>query len=155
MQTKTNMPKQKFVYIVSSGDYSDHSVRKCFSTKELADQYAKVLRTTSSYPNDADVEKRTIDDPENEWVAIRVRMCRDGTVPPGDIGVEKIVKYGNNYGDNNGNGFGYFDYADCLVWYVQTDDEERAVKVVAEKRAILLAAGLWGDDKAAKVARTL
>ena len=39
------------------------------------------------------------------------------------------------------------DFQNCLVWIVQTEDFARAIKVVKEKRAIILANNAWGDDK--------
>jgi hypothetical protein len=65
------------VYIVTSGEYSDYGIRAVFSTPELAQRYAKVIR-------DGEIEEWSLD----EMVDAEMRTIygayveKDGTLNP-------------------------------------------------------------------------
>jgi len=78
--------------------------------------------------------------PLERWAVIEVWMAEDGTV-------RKVVR---KHTCVEASGFICWDYTSpdyntkVLSWRVRTGDETRAIKVVNEKRAQLLALDLWG-----------
>ncbi len=127
------------IYIVTSGCYSDYDIDAVFSTRELAQQYIGPEPQDESYgqrievyPLDIPIEKRTV---------TTVSMKYNGDV----ISIHQQENMGTT-------GFEEFwgpDYP-ILEWSVRTDEEERAVKVVNEKRMQILALNLWGNTEAVK-----
>jgi hypothetical protein len=128
------------IWGISEGAYSDYGVLAIFSTEEKAraylDEYNKIRH------NDARLEEFDLDpEPPQSVTVVRVNIRKNGDVimvsDPCREAIENVGfrQYGGYYRD-----LGLF-----LWWYVQTDDQERAVKVANEKRAMLIAAGVWGD----------
>ncbi len=124
------------VYIVTSGSYSDYKIEAVFTDKELAGEYQR--RGGEDY----DVEEYEINQPIPD-VGFTVYMGQDGNV---DNTIRELGKK---------HGFSCFINSwrtgkTLLVFTVKTEDEQRAVKVVNEKRAIILAHNAWGDDEKVK-----
>jgi len=128
------------VYVVTTGDYSDYHIEAIFSTKELADEY--VRRGGDEY----EVDEWELDTPIPDAL-IRVSMFLDGRVDSVDHVIVKEIK---------GSSEGFYMFTESfngdvvLIWYVKTDSEERAIKVVNEKRIQILALGIWGDEEKVK-----
>jgi hypothetical protein len=123
------------VYIVTAGSYSDYHIEAVFSEKEFAEKYVEVAKGLLG-SNDFGVEEWCLDLPEKEWVLTSVHMSRDG----------EVKHVAQDLDTNAVEGFACFDYENNLVWYVRTRDKERAVKVVNEKRVIILAHDLWSRE---------
>jgi hypothetical protein len=149
------------MWMVSSGEYSDYGVRAVFTTKEKAEEFCRHHngddKAALRYGDEYRVESVEVDpELENMKTLTYVLMRRDGAVDT--IGKQRNVVYeyfhpgpshyamglGHRFGDGNDR------QQLCLQWYVDTTDEELAVKVVAEKRAEILAAGIWGDNEKTK-----
>lgn len=128
----------KKAYAVTYGEYSDYTVVAIFSTPEKRDAYLAQYQLLNGYAEAEDFDL----DPDIPEVLeyIRVTMARDGTVIETERRNE-LVKLG---------GFENL-YRDILVWCVQTTDVQRAVKVVNEKRAQIIAMNLWGDNTYAQI----
>ena len=126
--------KEKKVWIVTSGIYSDYNIEAVFSSRELAEAYLEKFKEV--YPGeDVRIEEYDLDKPKEKWVLTWVTMSKEGEV----LNVWKMM-----WSDWKP-GFQRFDHRGNLEWVVATEDERRAIKVVAEKRAIILAHNAWGD----------
>jgi len=131
----------KKVYVVSSGSYSDYSIDAIFSTKEKADQYLatqKAVIKHSCLDQYNDVEEFRLDVPKRQWETTVVWMAKNGDL----AGVEM-------QGDRQ-LGWGGFDRYGNLIWVVAGHNDKRAIKVVNEKRAQILALEIWGDERKVK-----
>lgn len=115
------------VYVVTAGSYSDYRVKAVFSTREGAQAWV------GKRP-DHNVEEYALDLPPPEF-KLRVRM-----------GLANGVSYGCDDCTDDGEAgdtwveVGY-DGMTVLKTVVATDDEERAVKVAAERRRMVLTLG--------------
>lgn len=145
-----NTEKPSKLWLVSRGEYSDYGVVGVFSTQEKAKEYClnhngddeKALCYGDSYR----VETVELDPTlQTMKTLMQVIMRRNGEID--SIGkrrseVDEYFRPGPSYYCH-----GSLDFNElCLQWYVDTEDEERAIKVVVEKRAEILAAGIWGDS---------
>ena len=119
---------KKKVYIVADGAYSDYGICAVFSSKKRAGEYQKLIKADW-------LEEWDMDVPKWAWQFVRVRMTRDGEVMKSEpaVGIEE--------------GFLYWDWKESLNWSVSGNDIKRAIKVVNEKRAIILAHNLWGNEE--------
>ena len=126
------------VYVVTDGEYSDYHICAIFSTLPKAQAY----REEFDY---GDIEPIEVDDPEVGQGFFRVEMARSGAVVHIDHeeGKEKACFYFSKLLPSEGS----FTSLRCVV---ETDDKERAIKVVNEKRVQLIALGLWGKNLDAK-----
>lgn len=133
------------VYVVTNGDYSDYRILEMFSTKEMAEEY-KVFRNAEN-----DIEEYELD-PEfgmsapkgmQRWI---VRMGRDGnTTDP--------MCYGHGVERDDGEPDQWLVWRDwqpysssggrLMTFSMWARDAEHAVKIANERRAWLIAEGLW------------
>ena len=126
-----------WAYVVTSGEYSDYSVLGVFSTRERGDAFCAVYN--ASEPSEqARIEVFALDTPPDKWNVTNVHMQRDGTVLNIVTHLELQVEPPYYYRQLNTKDW-------VLLWEVCTADKERAVKVVNEKRAQILAQNAWGD----------
>ena len=139
------------IYLIESGSYSDYSVDSAFSTKakaqEYIDRWAAHKEEFGGYTGDRpDILEMEIDAELPRTIQyIRVKMGKDGTT---ETGLDHYFITSNHYSPI---GFCMYDYRSReLVWNVETTDIERAVKVVNEKRAQIIAADIWGDQRATR-----
>jgi len=143
------------VWTVSSGSYSDYRIVGIFSTEAKATKFYETRKLVDDEIGSVSWEEL---DPAPPTVVqtITVQMFSDGTTYDLNPKWEEVPYLGFR-------GFGsYFYYANLspnrdfptyagqlvLVWTVEVTDPIHAVKVVNEKRAQILAAGLWGQDRA-------
>ena len=126
-----------WAYVVTSGEYSDYSVLGVFSTRERGDAFCAVYN--ASEPSEqARIEVFALDTPPDDWTVTDVHMQRDGTVLNVVTHVELRVEPPYYYMRPSATDV-------VLLWGVPTANKERAVKVVNEKRAQILAQNAWGD----------
>jgi len=139
------------IYVVTSGEYSDYKIEAVFTIKQLAEEYVNDYnRAKRSYG--AEIEEFESDVPVEVRFGVEVLMGKNGNVLDTellfDISLEHI-------------GFVWFSKPDpkypyssikeeCFRWVVETDNIERAVKVVNEKRSQILANNLWLGDEGVK-----
>ncbi len=131
----------KTIYIVTAGDYSDYRVNAIFSTKKNAEKYIEAFNWArrSKHSSKARIEEWSLDDfPIHK--SIQVWVGKDGSIDP-----RFILKQINSH---NSPGLGRFiKHGDRFSWYVETDDEQRAIKVASEKWSQIIALGIWGDEE--------
>lgn len=122
------------VYLVEIGEYSDHHVGRVFSDKSLAEEFAKAWNNhghdyakVTTWPVDERFVRML------PWVYVlmysdgRVDRCWHDASPD-----DKPLSDGRRP-----------DYGGRRYFAVQTDNEERAIKVANERRAQLLATNAW------------
>jgi len=121
------------IYLVTSGEYSNYSIDAAFSTREKAQAWIDYDKNKPK--RGYVIENYDIDpDPGDTFdPSVRVTMKKDGAVRAITLSI--------------GVGFGWFLGDDMLEWSVRGTDEQRAIKVVNEKRAQILALNIWGDDE--------
>ena len=133
------------IWGVSSGSYSDYIVEALFSSKEKAqeflDEYIKLEPEARLDEFDYDPE------PPKAVQVIEVRITEKGDV---------VRVFGPLWRQEGSVGFQWYGLNDyscstrVMSWVVATSEEERAIKVVNEKRAIILANGAWNDAYATR-----
>lgn len=133
------------VWSVSEEVYSQYRVLAVFSTERKAEAYKDVYEKHSS-ADCVRIEEFDLDPNVPEYArVIEVHMAEDGTViGVRDRGEMELCEVG--FSHYNVRGYTYEELcAYDLVWRVQTDDKEVAVKAVNEKRAMILAEDAWND----------
>ena len=124
------------IYVVTSGEYSDYSIRALFSTKELAQDFIDIQPN----PQYHRIEEYEIDKFERhireDMRCYRVAMDIDGnsSVYPSDFD-SNDEEYLNLYHQSNG--------VKSFVTYLYAKDEAHAAKIANEKRVQLIASGEW------------
>jgi len=165
------------VFVVTEGEYSDFDINSMWSTREKAQAYIDKRLPFKSYGGiNEGIEEWELDsvDVGKQVVYTTVRMSKDFKLVGGDsynkpIEQEDVVSPPDM--DYKREGFGWYDepyihtgpaFMDyhkdpnpdhaTLVWTVKTADKERAIKVVSEVVAQIIAAGIWGDESRTKEA---
>ena len=127
------------VHVVCSGEYSDYHVSEIFSTRKLANQYIdEMSKWYNCSKKSYTIETYTIDNIVSNLKIIQVHMDKEGNTTWIYHTEDKSI------------GFQCFDYDNCLVWNVNTDNDTTSVKVVNEKRIQILAKDIWGSEKKVK-----
>jgi len=134
------------VYIVTAGSYSDYHIITAFSTPEMAERFVAEYNGQhgSYYGEKAEAEEYTLDSPPPEWKYADVFLDEGGNVTEIRWRISTAGAPAAPY-------FTWpFRAAEptLLCVQVQTEEEERAVKVAHEKWAAIKAAVLWGDHEA-------
>jgi len=132
----------KKVYVVTSGCYSDYGIVGIFSSPEMAQEYIDLEKSLGKYSDLNEIEEWGLDDLRPSKVHTRVWMGADGTV-------DNIYQGVGTVDDAGFMCFTFFE-PHLLTWQVATDDKKRAVKVVNERRVIILANNEWGNEKAVR-----
>ena len=130
------------VYVVTSGEYSDYKIEGVFSNSDKAKEFADFIEEEP-----ARVEEYELDIPREEWCIYQVYMKQDGTVR---MVMQILPRTRSLICPEHRPTPGFWGYtldAEALIWRVKTNDREQAIKVVGEKRAIILANNLWGDEE--------
>ena len=130
----------KEIFAVSKGEYSDYRVEGIFLTENLAQLYLDKLILID---DEARMETFPLNpEPIEVLVGILVTMTSNGDT----LRISKP-----RYWQRDQIGFQYYGGFQKqndkwpLTYVVETDDEKRAIKVVNEKRAIILASDAWDD----------
>jgi len=124
------------IWAVSSGEYSDYGVIAIFTTEEKATEYAKACH--------AEVEEFRLDPSISDFDQVElmyVQMYKNGDVRS----VEKSTgnRIDRQPGFCNYLRAGYAEPQEVITWGVDTGDEQKAIKVTNEKRAMLIANDAW------------
>ncbi len=134
----------KELLAVSSGDYSDYQVWAVFDDKKKANQYRDQLALVEYSVKIAELPLNP--NPPDVVRGIEVRMNGDGNAetlrPARHFRISDLGFYFYSYRSYEKHG----DRTPVLVWRVHTEDPRRAIKVVNEIRAQLIAVGAWGDS---------
>jgi hypothetical protein len=129
----------KKIYVVSRGSYSDYRVEALFSTEEKADNYISATKARNHSWNDPFKEEFVLDCPRKIWTKKYVSIEKNGAALVYYTDVDIYDRPGFNGWDNTKS-------PPALNWIVQTKSDKRAIKVANEKRAQIIALGLWGKD---------
>lgn len=126
----------KTAYVVTSGEYSDYSIRGVFDNRELAEKFVALL-TDEDSPT---IEEWPVNPSARQLRAgysiFFVRMDREGKAM-------EARQEGSAYGINGRPGF---DINGCMFVTVMAKDAKHAVKITNEKRAGLIARNEWTPD---------
>jgi len=135
--------KEEKVYIVTSGEYSDYKIEAVFSDKGKAEEFVEVCdKAITYYDKYYKIEEYYLDIPKEQLFYTEVYMGEDGGVHAACLEVaSQHIDMGNDFGV-----FRLYGGVPCFKWVVKTHDRERAIKVANEKRAQILALGIWGDE---------
>jgi len=134
-------------YIVTSGEYSDYHIDAVFSTRKKAEEYIETRKEFSEQaatePPSFDIEPWEIDATESlspikhGYRAYSVWMRRQG-----NSNVEEIRDYWEAEEIERNS---MQQDAGWLMMRVWAKDEQHAVKIVNEKRTMLIANGKWDE----------
>ena len=134
------------VYLISSGVYSDYGINWAFSSREKAKSWLKILnknhKNDTIYSKEYAIEEYDLD-PEYQprhWIWVSITQSGEAKVTNHQTtltleGENEVMMSSPIY-----------DYDNNLLLFVQTDSEERAVKVANELRSRILSFGVWGKS---------
>ena len=129
-------------YIVTSGDYSDYKIHGVFLIKKDAENYIYNLHDEKSYYDSVEIEEWDIGEGIKKkrpyWEGA---MDRDGSL--------KLIKEATNTEDEYINfqchplpEFTYISFS------IDAKSKEHAIKIINEKRAGIVASGMWDNPNA-------
>ena len=120
--------KQK-IYVVTSGEYSDYTIERVFSTKKKALEYLDTVDddyTLEEYDLDEPIERKT----ETYCISFRLDKKKVHSVSlrctKGKAGLINISPR-------------YFSGLKCLDIYVESDSRKRALKIASERYGAIIA----------------
>lgn len=125
----------KEVYIVTSGDYSDYSIRQVFDDKEIAEEFAAQIRGAVKVFKITNELKHT-----KGTRAYLVYIKKDGhilRVFPTKIDTR------NDFGCNKC--LSIYDQGGCSIYILTDQGREGAIKIANEKRAMAIANNEWPE----------
>lgn len=136
----------KKVYAVSSGYYSDYRVNAIFSTKELAEEFKRLI-PDEKYNDieEYELDPVTADNVKRGYSVYSIYMLKDGSV-------EHVEKKDNGFYKEIGHELWKRSEAslyhgkkmpDVLTSIVWAKTEEHAIKIVNEHRTQMIANGQW------------
>lgn len=137
------------VYLVTSGSYSDYSVRGAFSTRELADEFME--RCHDGDWND--IEEYELDAflPQLRaglmpWYVVMlyngtVERADPRTVSPYDL--DEVRRNGYIWPRSTAPAYRGKGIPDALTITVLAESQEHAVKIANERRTQMIASGEW------------
>lgn len=138
------------VWLVTQGSYSDYRVLAAFSSRALADACKELIRGDEF--DSTDVEEFPLDPPEPPHppglFPYTVGMARDGRVGyahrDSQAGFAELRKFdADGYMPQNFVILGDKDYTYGMSFTMWAADAEHAIKIANERRAALVASGLW------------
>ena len=141
----------KEVYIITEGEYSSYEIVAAFSTRPKAEEY---LKTRDEYYKPK-IEVWPLDVVKHGTVMLVCMMADGTTIQTGESHLDELhlteLVDGKGESYPGFNGYTYVSWPNnldrVLNWWVRTDDKERAIKIVNEKRAQIMALGIWGNDE--------
>lgn len=140
------------IYLVTEGSYSDYHVVAAFSTVSRARTFlnhkVKVYREDvyHDWEDPLRIESLPLDTPPSEYHRVRVWMRRDGSLHhPPRVSIEAEPDRAIEWFPLTSGPPTYFSIS------IATRSVEQAIKAANEKRAMILALGLWGRKKEGQV----
>ena len=149
--------KDRSIWVVEKGEYSDYGVVGVFSSKENAQQIADVLnqRDEDGYRGEeATIAEWTLDPAINElrkgYSQFLIHMREDGTV---ERAYKRQMASYNLSGDvqiwrrSTAPAYAGKNATDLLSATVWAKDEAHAIKIANEHRTRMIATGEWHSEK--------
>ena len=130
---------KQIAYVVTSGSYSDYGIDGVFSTKEKAQEFIDMV-IEAGHSNEPGIEEWEIDGDylphgfQRGLKSFCIRMKENGDA----VECNQNTVYGMNHGNPA------WDVNNDLFMWVYAKDEKHAVKIVNEKRAMIIANNEWG-----------
>ena len=125
---------QKYIFLITSGSYSDYQFHAAFTDKELAEKYVKSFGLSNNFGIErCKLNPHTKELNEN-YKPYELRMTKEG--------VCERIEIADEYCDFDI----WFTYDKHLILSLFAKDENHAIKIANEKRVQLIAANLWGCD---------
>ena len=125
---------QEYIFLITSGSYSDYQFHAAFTDKELAEKYVKSFGLSNNFSIErCKLNPHTKEVNEN-YKPYEIKMTKKGKC------LRVAITDDCSYFDNR------FTYDNHLVLSLFAKDETHAIKIANEKRAQLIAANLWGCD---------
>lgn len=120
--------KEKKIYIVTGGDYSEYHISAVFSTKEKAEEY---MDTAGS---DFRIEEYSIDEPIKHEVSIwsvMMDICSKEVLDiyPYDAREKDTIEFVPSTYFRN----------ECIRFTVESDSKEKAIKIVSDRLGAVIA----------------
>lgn len=144
------MEKQKTVWVVEHGRYSDYRVVGVFSSKRNATLVADAINAGDNWSAGATVDEWPIDPAVDALNAghsqFIVTMRRDGTTErceKWETSSYYIAGHVEIWRRSTAPAYAGTGVEDCLSATVWAKDEAHAVKIVNEKRVQMIASGEW------------
>jgi len=134
MTKERKLPRK--VYVVTEGEYSSYSILAVFSSRKLAHEY--VEKVQKHRYDTVRIEEYELDKPPERWLGTVIEMDREGNVVWHTITV---------LDEDDQLGFLGYSRQGTLTWLVEGADLKRATKIVSEKLAAIVQAGVWGDNQ--------
>lgn len=129
----------KYVYVVTDGDYSDYHIMECFSTKQKAKDFIELI-------GEGQIEKYPLDPQfsfKKNYKSYDIHMKKNGDI----VEIYNDMINDCNYKDSNTFKFLAFP-TKCgydIIITINTNTEERAIKIANELRSAILSTNHWGD----------
>jgi hypothetical protein len=125
---------QEYIFLITSGSYSDYQFHAAFTDKSLAEKYVKSFGLSNNFAIErCKLNPHTKEVNEN-YKPYELRMTKEGVC-------ERIENADESTDFNI-----WFTYDKQLMLSVFAKDEPHAIKIANEKRAQIIAANLWGCD---------
>jgi len=121
----------KRVYIVTSGCYSDYSIRGVFLRHQDAKTYCENNPRNGEPWGDFEIEEWDVGCKVDKWT-YKIKIKRNGDIH------SILQPHETNPKDQ-------FDSSGCLILFIESDTKQRAIKVANERRTRLIALGLWDE----------
>ena len=135
------MKSKEEIYVVTSGSYSDYAIDAIFTDINKAEEYKTNF-------NCDEVETHELNPNTVAFHMTVVAMFFDGT----SKNQYELIAHENTSGFKRYVSSKYsYNLKYVLIWIVNTNDKNRAIKVVNEKRIQILAAGCWGDTEKTEI----
>lgn len=126
------------IYIVTSGSNSDYSIDRVFTDKEKAEEFVEFVNTHTSRYDQCGIETWQTDEPfsvpPKGLKRFYVFMHKNGngaraqTNPADKTRQDGVFKYGKQ---------------ECICAVVEARDEKHAIKILNERRTMLIATEQW------------
>lgn len=124
------------VYIVTTGYYSDYSIHSVYTNKELAIEVMDTLPESNIEEYEVDIVPDYMNKIRNGYKVYYIQMKKDGT-----------VRYMNECHPIEGECVMRLAVITpsiiCLVGTIWAKSQEHALKIINEKRTMLIANGEW------------
>jgi len=140
------MKKNKKIYILTSGSYSDYIIEAVCSTRQLAQE----LKLANSW----EIEEYTIDARNNDFQEAKelikrgyknyiVRMTRSGEVTQIKNGRDCWESISDIIGSKRDKTDLGFDFGGILYCFILAKNDAQAIKIANDKRAFLITNNQW------------
>jgi hypothetical protein len=123
------------IYVVTDGSYSDYGIKAVFSTMEKAEEAKRLFGSTNAIE---EYELDALPDHPIGMLLYSVRMKFDGTID--DVRIADASDDSSSLEWRST----YKNHVDFTMW---ARDKEHATKIAIERRAPLIANGLWKSSE--------